>query len=75
MNLKVQRYYFGFYYPDKSVPAILGGEKVGKEVIAISQPIFISPLPLPLGSCKERKIKTDRRLALFILTSKKGVIK
>jgi len=36
---------------DKYVPAVLGGEKVGKREMVISQPILIAPLSLPPVCC------------------------
>jgi len=42
---------------EKYVPAVLGGEKVEKREMVISQPILISPLPLPPVSCWREILK------------------
>gem|GEM_PF-4044760 len=49
-------------------PPILCGEKVGKRGMVISQPILISPLPLPPVSCWRETLKLlDGRLGNWLL--------
>ncbi|MGC8811499.1 MAG: hypothetical protein ACP5Q3_14750, partial [bacterium] len=55
--LKAGSYYLCLSGIDKYFPAVLCGEQVGKREMVISQPILISPLPLPPVSCWREILK------------------